>query len=107
MNTLLELAFYLGFAAGFLAVLAGLWRLGRGPTTLDRMIGLDTLTIAVGVLIGLESLRTGTTDYMELIIVITAFGCFTTVAFYYYLSQPKHRAGEDFNQEEKPGEDLV
>ena len=36
---------------------------------------------------------------MELILIITGLGFFTTVTFYYYLCQPKQRAGEDFNQE--------
>jgi multisubunit Na+/H+ antiporter MnhF subunit len=84
-----------------LAVLAcGCWRLAVGPTTLDRMLGLDSATVSVVALTALFSMRENSAEYVELILILTALGFFSTVCFYYYLSQPRKRGGEDFNQED-------
>ena len=99
---LLDVAYYIGWAVLLSVSLAGVWRVFAGPTTLDRMVGFDAITIAVTALIALFSLHARTAEYMELILIITALGFFTTVAYYYYLSQPKQRSGEDFNQEDSP-----
>lgn len=99
---LLDVAYYAGWAVLLMVALAGVWRLAMGPTTLDRMVGFDTLTIAVTGLVALFSIYERTSEYMELILVITALGFFSTVAYYYYLSQPKQSSGEDFNQEDAP-----
>lgn len=103
MTSFAEITFYAGWVLAFLVVLAGLYRLVVGPSTLDRLVGFDTLTASVVGMIVIESIHQNTADYMELILIITGLGFFTTVAFYYYLSQPKQRSGEDFNQE--PGGD--
>jgi multisubunit Na+/H+ antiporter MnhF subunit len=103
MNTLLETAFYAGWVLAFLVALAGLFRLMAGPTTLDRLVGFDTLTASVVGMIVIVSIHQNTADYMELVLIITGLGFFTTVAFYYYLCQPKQRSGEDFNQETEGG----
>ncbi len=99
MNTVNEIAFYVGWGLAFIVVLSGLYRLVTGPTTLDRLVGFDTLTASVLGMIVIVSIHQNTADYMELILIITGLGFFTTVAFYYYLCQPKQRSGEDFNQE--------
>lgn len=93
MKTFLDLVYPLDWAVVFLVGLAGLWRIGRGPTLLDRLLGFDALTVAVCALVALHSIRAQTTDYMELIIVITALGFFTTVAFFYCLNQTGERVG--------------
>ena len=103
MNTLLEIAFYLGWALAFMVALAGLYRLLVGPSTLDRLVGFDTLTAAVVGLLAITSIHQNTTHYMELVLIITGLGFFTTVSFYYYLCQPKKRVGEDFDQENEGG----
>ncbi|CAM2863575.1 monovalent cation/H+ antiporter complex subunit F [Rariglobus hedericola] len=100
MNLFLEIAYYLGWAVLLTVTLCGFWRVIAGPTTLDRMVGFDAVTIAVTALVAIFSIHAGTSEYMELIIVMTALGFFTTVAYCYYLSQPKQRSGEDFNQED-------
>ncbi len=97
---LIDIAFYIGLAL-LLGVLAcGCYRLTRGPTTLDRLLGLDTFTVSVVGLVALFSMRANTAEYVELILIVTALGFFTTVCFYYYLSQPRKKGGEDFNQED-------
>ncbi|MEO0054182.1 MAG: hypothetical protein RLZZ50_129 [Verrucomicrobiota bacterium] len=87
MKTLLAAVYPLDWALIFLVGLAGAWRIVRGPTVLDRLLGFDALTVAVCALIAVHSIRTRTADYMELIIVVTGLGFFTTVAFFYYLIQ--------------------
>jgi multisubunit Na+/H+ antiporter MnhF subunit len=99
MTTFIEILFYAGWVLAFLVVLAGVYRLVAGPSTLDRLVGFDTLTASVVGLIVIVSIHQNTADYMELILIITGLGFFTTVAFYYYLCQPKQRSGEDFNHE--------
>lgn len=101
MNALGEIAYYVGWALAFAVSLAGVYRMVMGPSTLDRLVGFDTLTAAVVAMIVIVSIHRHTSDYMELILIITGLGFFTTVAFYYYLCQPKRRAGEDFNREEE------
>jgi multisubunit Na+/H+ antiporter MnhF subunit len=92
-------------ALGWLVMLflaaASVWRIGRGPGTLDRMVGLDGVTVAVVGAVVISSLQERTTDFVELVIVVTALGFFTTVAFYYYLAQPKPDSHEDFNREKE------
>lgn len=100
MSALPDIAYYLGWALLLGVVACGCWRIARGPTTLDRMVGFDTLVIAVVGLACLFSIHARTAEYVELILVVTALGFFTTVCFYYYLAQPKRRGGEDFNEED-------
>lgn len=99
MNLFLDIAYYAGWAVAFAVAVAGVYRIAAGPSTLDRLVGFDTLTAAVVAMIVIVSIHRHTADYMELILIITGLGFFTTVAFYYYLCQPKRRSGEDFNQE--------
>jgi multicomponent Na+:H+ antiporter subunit F len=100
MQRVFAIIYPLDWIVVFLVVVAGLWRIVRGPSTLDRMLGLDALTVAVAALIAVESMRAGTADYMELILVVTALGFFTTVAFYYYLSQTTSAGACDQNLDE-------
>jgi multisubunit Na+/H+ antiporter MnhF subunit len=78
---------------------AGLWRIARGPTIFDRIIGLDTALIAVVGMIVLFSIAERTGEHLELVIVITALGFFTTVAYFYYQSQSSAKIGERDREE--------
>ncbi len=100
MKDLLEILYPLGWIVVALVAFAGLWRIVRGPTTLDRLLGLDAITVALTALIAVESIRAQKADYMELILVVTALSFFTTVTFYYYLSQTSRATGCDLNLDE-------
>lgn len=100
MILFLEISYYAGWALLFGVIACGCWRMAIGPTTLDRLVGFDTLAVGVLGLIILFSIRTGTPEYLEFVLIMTALGFFATVCYYYYLSQPRKRGGEDFNQEE-------
>lgn len=102
MKAMLDAIYPIDWVLVFLVGLAGVWRIVRGPTVLDRLLGFDALAVAVCALIAVHSLRAQTGDYMELIIVVTGLGFFTTVAFFYYLSQSSQRPGSiDLNEPER------
>ena len=102
MNSLLETFFYpLGWFVALVLAAVAMWRITRGPTTLDRLVGLDSVLVALVTIVAMFSLQTQVVVFLELIILLTALGFFTTVAFYYYLAQPKRRTDEDFNEEKE------
>ena len=102
MTTLLETVIYpLGWIVALLLSALAIWRITRGPTTLDRMVGLDAILVAFVTIVAVFSLQTQAVGFLEMIILLTALGFFTTVAFYYYLAQSKRREDDDFNEEKE------
>lgn len=81
----IEFCYYLGWCAFIPGLAVGIWRVAVGPTVLDRMLGLDLLTVTTVALMIVYSIHHRTSDFVELILIITALGFFTTVAFFYYL----------------------
>lgn len=82
-----DLPYYLGWLVFVPGLLVGIWRIAVGPTTLDRMLGFDLLTITVVALMIVFSVKERTGEYLELIIIATALSFFSTLAYFYYLSQ--------------------
>lgn len=99
--TLANIALIVLWLALFMAVGAGLWRVVKGPTTLDRMLGFDMITITVAALVLVFSVATGTTDFVEFVFILSALGFLTTVAYFYYLMQLSPD-DTDFNPQERP-----
>lgn len=95
-----EVIYFIGWGVLTPGLFIGLWRVAVGPTTLDRMVGFDLLTITIVGLMVLFSIQARTTDYIELIILATALTFFSTVAFYYYLSHLPPVEGELHDGEE-------
>lgn len=85
----------------FTAVAAGIWRVVKGPTTLDRMVGFDLVTITVSGLVLVFSVTTGATDFLEFVFILSALGFLSTVAYFYYLMQLSPD-DNNFNPEEPP-----
>lgn len=72
-----------GFALVLLSValLVTVWRIIRGPTLPDRVLGLDMLVaIAIG-LIAVVAIRTGFNLYIDIAIALGLVGFLATVAF--------------------------
>lgn len=72
-----------GFALVLLsiALLVTVWRIIRGPTLPDRVLGLDMLVaIAIG-LIAVVAIRTGFNLYIDIAIALGLVGFLATVAF--------------------------
>lgn len=79
--------YFLGCTLLLAVVGIGFLRIARGPTLFDRIIGFDTIMIAIVGWLALFSIHVATTEYIELIIVVAALGFFATVCYVYYLSQ--------------------
>ena len=67
------------------ALLATLIRIIRGPTTADRILGLDTITLLGIGIIGVFAVRTGLYLYVDIAVAVALVGFLSTVAFARYL----------------------
>jgi multisubunit Na+/H+ antiporter MnhF subunit len=70
-----------------LALLAGIWRVARGPTVIDRMLAFDLVAVTVVGTIGLLTVLWGTAVFLELILVYSLLGFLGTVALAFYLNK--------------------
>lgn len=68
-----------------ISMLLNLYRLGRGPDVLDRILSLETLVINTIGLVVVIGIWFGTTLYFEIALLIVAVGFLSTVAFCKYL----------------------
>jgi multicomponent Na+:H+ antiporter subunit F len=68
-----------------LAMLAALYRIFVGPTVADRVAATDLLTTCIMAVILVNSVLTGTRDYIDLVMAMAVLGFFGTVAFAKYL----------------------
>ena len=85
MNELLPITITLSALVLGFAVFLCLIRLRRGPTIMDRILAFDTICVIIVGLMGLVSVRWHTSLYLDLILVFTLLGFFSTVAFALYL----------------------
>jgi multicomponent K+:H+ antiporter subunit F len=81
LKSAIEIAFVLIGAAQAL----NLYRLVRGPDTTDRILALDTLGINTIALIVLFGIRTATTAYFEVALLLALLGFVATVALCKFL----------------------
>jgi len=81
LNAAIEMAFVLVGAAQVL----NLYRLIRGPDITDRILALDTLGINVIALLVLFGMRTATTAYFEVALLLALLGFVGTVALCKFL----------------------
>ena len=81
LNAAIEMAFVLVGAAQLL----NLYRLIRGPDITDRILALDTLGINVIALLVLFGMRTATTVYFEVALLLALLGFVGTVALCKFL----------------------
>jgi multicomponent K+:H+ antiporter subunit F len=63
-----------------LAMACAAFRMLRGPTAQDRILGLDTLYVDAMLLLLTFGIRTGSTVYFEVALVIALLGFVATVA---------------------------
>jgi multicomponent Na+:H+ antiporter subunit F len=100
MTYVLIISFALLCAATSLA----LWRVVRGPTTLDRILAFDAVLVYLVGMVVVASIHRRTAEYLELILVITSLAFFTTVVFYYYLNRlPANSPDFQGSDEQKEG----
>jgi multicomponent K+:H+ antiporter subunit F len=82
---MLTTAIVIGLALVGLAMALALWRLAKGPTTVDRVLALDTLAIDVIALVVLMGMYAGTALSFEAALLIAMMGFVGTVALCKFL----------------------
>jgi multisubunit Na+/H+ antiporter MnhF subunit len=84
---MIQAAINFGYVGLTLAIFFGLYRLVKGPTVMDRILSFELIsTCAVGMVV-LLSLEWRSPFYLELILIFSLLGFFTTVALLYHLHQ--------------------
>lgn len=102
----MNVVIYISFALLLLAIMLSLFRLRRGPSVLDRILAFDLIATCVVGMIVLLSVKWSTSVYVEVILIVSLLGFFTTVAFVYYLHRSKPmRPQEPSGSAESPGQD--
>lgn len=76
----LDLAVTGGFIMVILAVGMTVIRIWRGPSMPDRVVGLDTATVAIVAFCGLMAIRNDETAFLDVAIVLALVGFLATVA---------------------------
>lgn len=69
------------------AMLLAIWRLARGPTMFDRIMAFDAVVICAAGIVVVLSQAWRTPHFVELILIVSSLGFFTTVAFAFYLQR--------------------
>ncbi|MEZ5444396.1 MAG: K+/H+ antiporter subunit F [Gammaproteobacteria bacterium] len=82
---MLTIALEIAFLMIGAAMALNLWRLWRGPDTVDRVLALDTLAINAIALLVLFGIRAGSDVYFEAALIIAVMGFVGTAALCKYL----------------------
>lgn len=83
----LDATVYAGLVlASAVTLLAG-YRVIRGPTTPDRVVGLDTIGTNVVAIAVLFALRTGRGLFVEVALVLAIIGFISTIAVARYITE--------------------
>ncbi|MCA1937994.1 MAG: K+/H+ antiporter subunit F [Dechloromonas sp.] len=78
---MIEYAIYYAYVAISLGLLLNLWRLFKGPGSVDRVLAVDTMVINIIALIIVYGIQTGSTMYFEAALLLAMFGFISTVAY--------------------------
>lgn len=81
----MDLATNIASAILLAAVALALFRVVRGPTVADRVLGLDTTTLLIIGLVGVFALRSGWPLYVDIAVALALVGFVSTAAFARYL----------------------
>ncbi|MDD2884156.1 MAG: K+/H+ antiporter subunit F [Dechloromonas sp.] len=78
---MIDYAILYAYGAISLGLLFNLWRLFAGPSTVDRILAVDTMVINVIALIIVYGIQMGSTVYFEAALLLAMFGFVSTVAY--------------------------
>lgn len=78
---MMQQALVFAFGCVALAILLNLYRLLAGPSSGDRILALDTMTINVIALIVLFGIRVTSANYFEAALLLAMVGFVATVAY--------------------------
>ena len=84
---ILSVALDISVAAASIAVLLCIWRLIRGPQSIDRVLAIDTLYINTVALVIVLGIRLQTALLFEAALVVAMLGFVSTVAMARYLTR--------------------
>lgn len=82
---MMDLAINIASAILLAAVALALFRVVRGPTVADRVLGLDTTTLLIIGLVGVFAIRSGWPLYVDIAVALALVGFVSTAAFARYL----------------------
>lgn len=85
LSPLLSVAVSITYGLIGIAILLNIWRLLKGPDSVDRILALDTLTINVIGVVLLLGLAFGTRVYFEAALILAMMGFVGTVALCKFL----------------------
>lgn len=69
------------------AVIMGLFRIVRGPTVIDRILGLDTVAVSAVATVVLASAYFETLMFVDLLLAISLLIFFSTSALVFYIAR--------------------
>ena len=75
----------LSIAILFVGLFFSLYRMVKGPTVMDRLLSFDGMALTVVSIMAILSVVWKSAQYMDIILVFSAFGFFGTVVFSFYL----------------------
>lgn len=78
---MIEYAILYAYVAISTGLLFNLWRLFAGPSTVDRILAVDTMVINIIALIIVYGIQMGSTIYFEAALLLAMFGFVSTVAY--------------------------
>lgn len=82
-----------GMLLTLMCILGCIYRILRGPTLADRAVGADTLSVLLIAGSLLISMRTGTSLYLDIAIVLALLGFAGTAALAQYIAKRPRSGG--------------
>jgi len=88
---MLEGAIFISYLLLSLTLLCALVRLVRGPSLPDRVVALELMASLTVAFIGVYALSNGSTDFLDVAMVLALTAFLTAVGFARYLEKGGHR----------------
>lgn len=85
-----------------LAALVALWRVIRGPSIVDRVIGSDVLLTTLILVVGTEMVANGHTRTIPLMVVLAATAILGTVSVARFVTRPESTDTSSASASAKP-----
>jgi len=83
----LETAVLVGLVVSATVTLVAGYRVIRGPTTPDRVVGLDTIATNVVAIAVLYAIRSGSGFFVDVALVLAIIGFISTIAVAQYVTE--------------------
>lgn len=84
------------------AMVLAAWRIVRGPSLPDRVVGLDLMALLAICMIGLLALTTGAAAYLDAALALALVAFLGTIAFARYAEQRQAPEASTTNRKVRP-----